>query len=209
MVIKHNTNKEDTRSAAWRIFHRSYQIYTINRYYNLAVKKMQFGYIRHTQIDYVIGMSQEDIEKHIGDYRIQITATVPVIVELDQLDAPIGFQNSNDAYDIYLDIQEHFNDWIEALNSPLVIREPPPFGDFVKLDHLASKIFKLGRDIVTNLNRNSNIGSGVKKWYNINPNNYQYDKSHISNLNKLIVLYKKLGAPIDDDKQNSNNARCV
>lgn len=209
MDINHNTDKVDTRSAAWRIFHRSYPIYTINRYYSLAVQKMQFGYVRHTQIDYVRGMSQEDIEKLIGDYRIQITATVPLIVELDQLGAPIGFQNSNDAYDIYLDIQEHINDWIEALNSPLVIREPPPYGDFDKLDQLASKIFELGRDIVTNLNRNSNIGSGVKKWYNINPNNYQYDKSHISKLNKLIVLYEKLGVPVDDDKQNSNNARCV
>lgn len=190
---------KDGHSAAWRLFHRSYPIFTMNRYYNQVNKTIMGGYVRHNSVNFIYGITQDEIDKRIGDYQIQVTTTVPVIAELDQLNAPIGFKDSTDAYRIYLDIQEHIDDWIDALNSPFVQRDPPPFDDFVILDNLASKIFTLGRDIVANLNRKTKINEGVKRWYGISANSYQYDKRHDSKLPRLIGLYQKNGVSIDGD----------
>jgi len=189
-MVSNNTTPVK-RSAAWRLFHKQYSIFTKNRFYNTINSQLN-GFQRQTVVMHLSGMGQEEFEKMMGDYTIRINTTSVVIAELNKLEAPISFPNSDDALSIYNDIQEHIDDWIRALQNPFLRITPPPFEDFVLLDELAANIFKLGRDIVYNIsNREKN--KIQNRWFNISHKDFVFDKQHDSKQVVLYNLYRKNG----------------
>lgn len=188
-----NVNTSNKHSAAWRLFHKEYPVFTKNRYY-CTVNAQLGGYQRQTMVTYLSGMVQEEFEKMVGDYTIRINSTVNILVELNKLEAPIAFLNSEDAFTIYKDIQEHMDDWINALKNPFLQTTPPPFDDFVYLDELAANIFTLGRDIVYDMANKDKIKPLVpNRWFKSSHSDYVFDKKHISKQTELYSLYRKNG----------------
>lgn len=194
--------KIDGHTACYRLFNYSYPIITQMRFFNEINKEFN-PITRQNVINYVYGASVDDVEKRIGDSRVTVNITVPMLIKLNNIKAPIAFVDSDDAHAIMLDIEEHIADWVRALNNPFVKRDPPPFRDFLDMNTLAESIFTVGKIIVRNMERNNGPANlGLKKWLNIDVDDYDYKDKYDSKINDLIHCYNKNMISLSDDEED-------